>query len=269
MRQAGRHVVVTGAGTGIGRAIALRFAEEGAALSLVARTLERLESTAIDAKTRGAPAAAAYSCDVRDRAAVDRTFEALVRAGGPIHVLVANAGIGGPNAAPSGADDVARSPAAADRFDDLVATNLVGTYSCLRAAERHLAPGPAPRHLVATSSILGRFGVPGYTGYCASKTGLLGLVRALALELAPKNVQVNAICPGWVETDMAREGLENFARALGTDLPGARAEALKAVPLGRMSRPEDVAGLVAWLVSEDAVGVTGQALDMNGGAWMG
>ena len=93
-----------------------------------------------------------------------------------------------------------------DRFDDLVRTNLNGTYYCVRAALRHLAPGPEARHVVVISSILARIAVPGYTGYSASKAGLLGLVRSLAAELAGDNVQVNAICPGWVETDMARRG---------------------------------------------------------------
>jgi len=121
---------------------------------------------------------------------------------------------------------------------------------------------------VAISSILSRIGVPGYTGYCASKAGLLGLVRALAMELAPANVQVNAVCPGWVDTAMAREGLEGMARAMRTTPEEARAVAMQDVPLGRMSSPEDVAGLVAWLLSPDARGVTGQALDMNNGAFM-
>ncbi|NUP98114.1 MAG: SDR family oxidoreductase, partial [Planctomycetaceae bacterium] len=123
--------------------------------------------------------------------------------------------------------------------------------------------------LVVVASILARIGVGGYTGYCASKAGLLGLVRALAAELAGRNVQVNAVCPGWVETDMAREGLEGMAHALGKSFDEARAIALSAVPMGRMSQPEDVARLVRWLASDEARGVTGQALDINNGAWMG
>jgi NAD(P)-dependent dehydrogenase (short-subunit alcohol dehydrogenase family) len=119
------------------------------------------------------------------------------------------------------------------------------------------------------ASILARIGVAGYTGYSASKTGLLGLVRSLAAELAAQNVQVNAICPGWVRTDMAREGLELIARELGTGLDEAEELALRSVPLGRMGEPEDVAGTVAYLLSPAARGVTGQALDQNGGAWMG
>jgi len=253
-----RHVVVSGAGTGIGRAIALRFAREGAKLSLLARDVGRLEATAAEAKAAGAEAARAVRCDIRRRADVEAAFEALVALNGPVAVLVANSGVGGPN-----------QPGGDDRFDDLVATNLNGTYHCLRAAQARLAKPPTSRHLIVVSSILARIGVPGYTGYCASKAGLLGLVRALAAELAPDDVAVNAVCPGWVETDMAREGLEGMAQGMGLSFEEAHAKAMEAVPLGRMSAPEDIAGLVAWLASPDSRGVTGQGLDMNGGAWMG
>jgi len=230
------HVAVTGAGTGIGRAIASRLVAEGARVSALARDASRLD------------VGEAHACDIRDASQVEAVFERI----GRLDALVANAGIGGPNEAGPG-----------DRFDDLVATNLTGTYWCARAARRHGA-----RHLVVISSILARIGVPGYTGYCASKAGLLGLVRAFAAELGPDGIQVNAICPGWVDTEMAWEGIDGFAAATGVTRDEAYAEAMKAVPLGRMSRPEDVAGTVRWLLSPDARGVTGQAIDQNGGAFM-
>jgi len=252
-----RHIAITGAGTGIGRAIALRLAREGARLSLLARSVSRLEETAKLARDEGAAATLALSCDIRERQAVGQAFARAAQAHGPLHVLVANSGIGGPNEAGT-----------ADRFDDLVATNLTGTYNCLRAAEAFLADGPEARHLVVIASVLARIGVGGYTGYCASKAGLLGLVRALAVELAAQNVQVNAVCPGWTDTAMARAGIDSMAEELGISAERACALALQAVPLGRMSEPEDVAGLVAWLCSPDARGVTGQGLDMNGGAFM-
>jgi len=261
-RFTGWHTVVTGAGTGIGRAIALRLAREGAQLSLLARDAAKLADTARAIRDVGGAAATVLALDIRDAALVDRRFAELFERHGPIRALVANSGIGGPNG-PGGPGD-----AGADRFADLVDTNLSGTYACLRAAERHLAPGPAARHLVVISSILARIGVAGYTGYCASKAGLLGLVRALAMELAPANVQVNAVCPGWVDTEMAREGIEGMARAMKCTPEQARAIAMQDVPLGRMSAPEDVAGVVAWLLSPDARGVTGQGVDVNGGAFM-
>jgi 3-oxoacyl-[acyl-carrier protein] reductase len=138
----------------------------------------------------------------------------------------------------------------------------------LRAAQRNLAPGPEARHLVVISSILGRFGVPGYTGYCASKTGLLGLTRALAHELAGDNVHVNAVCPGWVDTEMAWEGIDGMAGAMDISRDEAYQMAMSAVPMGKMSSPAEIAGLVAYLLSPDANGVTGQGIDMNNGAYM-
>jgi NAD(P)-dependent dehydrogenase (short-subunit alcohol dehydrogenase family) len=251
-----RHVVVTGAGTGIGRAIALRLAEEGAVVSLLARDARRLDGVAQEIRSGGGRAQA-FACDVRVRAAVDAAFDSARESAGPLFALVANAGIGGANA-----------PGAGDRFGDLVATNLNGTYDCARAAQRHLAPGPEPRHMVVMASILARIGVAGYTGYCASKAGLLGLVRALAMELAPQNVQVNAICPGWVETDMALTGLQGMASAMNVTPDEARRIAMSAVPLGRMSQPAEIAGVVAWLISPDARGTTGQGIDVTHGAFM-
>jgi NAD(P)-dependent dehydrogenase (short-subunit alcohol dehydrogenase family) len=257
-RFADRHVAITGAGSGIGRAIALRLAREGARVALLGRRVDKLDAVAREiAALPGAAPALALRCDIRERAAVDACFTTLRERAGPLHAFVANSGVGGANAAGAG-----------DRFDELVQTNLIGTYSSLRAAERVLAPGPEPRHFVVLSSILARLGVPGYTGYCASKAGLLGLVRALAQELAPANVQVNAILPGWVETEMAHEGLAGMAAALKTTAADAKRIALEPVPLRRFAEPEDVAGLVAYLLSPDARGITGACLDMNNGALM-
>lgn len=245
-------MVVTGAGRGIGKAIAERLARDGATLSLLARGKDALDATAQEiggAFTR--------QLDIRERDAVDAAFAAAAEVNGPIHALVANSGIGGPN-----------EPGDGDRFYDLVQTNLVGTYDCVRAAQRNLAPGPERRDVVVISSILARIPVPGYTGYSASKAALLGLVRSLAAELAPAEVQVNAICPGWVATDMAREGIGLMADGLGITYDEAFERAMSEVPLRRMSEPAEIAGTVAWLLSADARGVTGQAIDHNGGAFM-
>ena len=250
-----RHIVVTGASAGIGRAIARRLARDGASLTLLARTPSGSSRPLRCSSSRptSPPATSEIAARSRRRSLQPRAHL------GPIHALVACSGLGGAN----GGD------APSDRFDDLVATNLNGTYYCCRAALEHLAPGPDARHLVVISSILARIPVPDYTGYSASKAGLLGLVRSLAAELAAENVQVNAICPGWVDTDMAWSGLDGIAAATGGTREDAYREAMRAVPLGRMSQPDDIAGTVAWLLSPDARGVTGQAIDQNGGAWMG
>jgi NAD(P)-dependent dehydrogenase (short-subunit alcohol dehydrogenase family) len=237
VRLEGKHVVVTGAGTGIGRAIAQRLAAEGARLTLMARDESRLRDIV--------PGGVTKSVDIRDRDAVHAAFDEQLDG------LVANAGIGGPNA-----------PGDGDRWDDIVQTNLSGSYWCVRAAEPLLADGG---RIVVTSSILARIGVSGYTAYCASKAGLLGMVRAFAAELAPRGIQVNAVCPGWVNTDMAWQGLSEWP---GLTPDEAWEIAKQEVPLRRMGEPEEIAGTVAWLLSPDALGVTGQGIDHNNGAWM-
>ena len=232
-RFAGKHVAVTGAARGIGLAIAERLAAEGARLTLLDRDEAHLEGATIRV------------VDISDREAVFAAFSE------PLDALVANAGIGGGN-----------RPGENDRFDEILQTNLYGTYWCVRAAEPLLADGG---RIVVTSSILSRIGVAGYTGYCASKAALLGLVRSLAAELAPRRIQVNAICPGWVDTDMTRLGLSLFE---GLTQEEAWEVAKQEVPLRRMSDPSEIAGTVAWLLSDDSVGVTGQAIDQNNGAFM-
>jgi NAD(P)-dependent dehydrogenase (short-subunit alcohol dehydrogenase family) len=242
-----RHAAVTGAARGIGKAVAERLARDGWTLSLFDRDEAGLSATG------GELGAFTAVCDIRSPAAVAEAFAAAAEDRSPFHALAAVAGVAGSNA-----------PGEVDRWDELVATNLTGTYNCVRAFEANLAGGDEPRHVVVVSSILARIGVPGYTGYSASKAGLLGLVRSLAAEWAPRNVLVNAVCPGWVETEMALLGLDE------TGLPReeAYAEAMREVPLGRMAQPEEIAGTVAWLLTPDARSITGQAIDQNGGAFM-
>lgn len=246
-----RHFLITGAGSGIGRAIAHRLYRDGCAITLLGRRLEALIETAQDMDQQRVQV---HSCDIQNEARLNDICALVAAQLGAFHGVVANAGIGGPN-----------EPGERDRFVEIVQTNLIGTYQTLRAVQPHLHTGVG--HMVVISSCLARFGVPGYSGYCASKAGLLGMVRALAHELAP--AQVNAICPGWVDTQMARDGIAGMAKGMGISYDEAYEQAMSVVPLGRMSSPGEIAGTVAWLVSEDAQGMTGQGIDINAGSWMG
>lgn len=251
-----RHVVITGAGTGIGRAIAQRLDAGGAKLSLFGRRMGPLEETA--KSLVGEPHIA--SLDIANRQEVQTAFAEAVGVLGAFNGIIANAGVGGSNSP----DDPG-----GDRFDELIDINLRGTYHSLRATQANLASTDlGPRHMVVISSVLARIGVAGYTGYCASKTALLGLVRSMSMELASEGVLVNAICPGWVNTEMAWDGIDGMAGALGIKREEAFTMAMQDVPIGRMGEPKEIAGLVAYLLSEDANGTTGTAFDINGGAYM-
>jgi NAD(P)-dependent dehydrogenase (short-subunit alcohol dehydrogenase family) len=250
----GRTAVVTGAGTGIGRAIALRLSECGARVALLGRTRATLEAVAGEAKGE----VRVIASDVQERASVDAAFAEAQRVLGPLSIAVANAGIGGPNDLGGG-----------DRWDAIVRTNLDGAYFTLRAFEARLAPGDAYKHAIVISSCVARFGVAGISAYSAAKAGQLGLVRSLAAELAPKRVLVNAICPGWVETQMAVDRMTEIGEGMGKGYVQAKAELLAGVPLQRISEPDEIAALVEFLCGPGGTSFTGQAFDPNNGAWMG
>ena len=252
-RLSGKASFVTGASRGIGEAIARRFAEDGARVLLAARNLDAIERIAAELTGRGAQAFA-VACDVTDESSILSAVAAAVERFGTIDVLVNNAGLGGPTPL----DD--RDQDADARWDAIVATNLTAVFRMTRAASPHLSRGG---RIINMSSVLGRFGVPSYAAYCASKHGVIGLTRALALELAPRHITVNAICPGWVETEMARQGFSRFG-----SVEKGREAAAKMAPLQRVLEPEEIAGLAAYLASDDARSVTGQAIVADGGQVM-
>ena len=172
--------------------------------------------------------------------------------------VVANAGLGGEN-----------HYGPEDRWQEVIDTNLTGTYQLVEEALPFFAPETASyRHIIVISSILARLGVPGYTAYCASKAGLLGLTRSWAAMLASQKVLVNAICPGWVSTDMAQQGLQTFAEDSGKSYEAVYAEQISQVPLGKMSEPDEIARLVGFLLSDQQTSITGQTFDINNGALM-
>jgi ketoreductase len=246
-------ILVTGGGRGIGRAIALAFADPGTKVAIAARTAAQLHDTARAIEQRGARALP-LELDVRNEAAVLRAFESL--RGSTLDVLVNNAGAGGGQ--PIETTDT-------ERWRQILDTNVWGTFLVSRQAVPLMREGG---RIVNLSSVLGRFGVPGYTAYCASKHAIVGFTRALALEVVARGITVNAICPGWVDTDMTTQGMQEGAEAMGITFDEFKTRALRAVPIRRIIQPEEVANLVKFLASAGAAAITGQTYNICGGQIM-
>jgi NAD(P)-dependent dehydrogenase (short-subunit alcohol dehydrogenase family) len=247
--------LVTGGGRGIGRAIALSFAEPGSIVAIAARTRAEVDDTARAIAARGATPIA-LTVDVTDEDAVARAFEGIRAITPTVDVVVNNAGVGG-------GQPIHKSDTASWRR--ILDTNVLGTFLVTRQAVSMLSDGG---RVINMSSVLGRFGVPGYTAYCASKHAVIGFTRALALELATRRITVNAICPGWVETEMAVQGMQSGANAMGVTFEQFRTHALGAVPIGRIIEPDEVASLVRFLASPQAAAITGQTYNICGGQTM-
>ena len=237
--------IITGASRGIGRSIAKKLYDEGANVALCARSpiQDFPEERSL-----------AVMMDVRDQKNVEAGIRRIVDRFGKIDIVVNNAGISG--VTPVEAADTGP-------WLEIIQTNVVGTYFVTRAAVPHVPNGG---RIIMISSVLGKFGVPGYTAYCTAKTGLIGFARALALELAPRKITVNALCPGWTDTEMARAGMRDIAKDLGIPVEQFYKDAMSRVPLGEMVEPEEVANLVAFLAAETGGKITGQAISICAGS---
>jgi NAD(P)-dependent dehydrogenase (short-subunit alcohol dehydrogenase family) len=242
--------LISGAGSGIGRAMAMQLATQGHRCILLGRNQSHLQHTLDTLPGQGHQLLVA---DVRNAESLQDA--AVVLGDTPLNGLLANAGIGGEN-----------YWGEADRWDDIISTNLTGTYNFVNTFLPRLRKAEGTKHILITSSVLARLGVANYSAYCASKAGLLGLMRSWAVQYAPEEILVNAICPGWVDTEMSQEGLQGIADGIGITKAEFYDIAMQSVPLKRMSQPEEIAGLAAYLLSQRSI--TGQTLDINGGAIM-
>lgn len=254
-----RHVVITGAARGIGAAIAQALAHTGARLTLMGRHAEALQALAQQLSGE----VHIETVDVSQAHAVQRAFEGAVRRLGPVHVLVNNAGQA--SSEPFEKTDLAL-------WQQMLNVNLTGTYLCTQAALPSMKDAAAqgiPGRIINIASTAGLKGYAYVSAYTAAKHGVVGLTRALALELGPQNITVNALCPGYTETDIVKDAVHFIIQKTGKTESEARARMTARNPQKRMVQPKEVAQSVVWLCSEGSQAINGQAIAIDGGELAG
>ncbi len=257
MRLEGKRALVTGGGRGIGRAVSLAFAKEGADVAVLARTESEIESVAREVESIGTRGAA-VKCDVGSPEEVKAAIGEASSLLGGVYILVANAGM--MDHAPVGEIDD-------EMWDEAIRVNLSSVFWAIRATLGPMISRGWGR-IIAMSSVSGKVGGANRSAYHAAKHGVIGLVRSVALEVAGGGVTVNAICPGFVETQMISESKSDFARFAGNGRSGEETLEMfrESIPMKRFLDPGEVAAMAVYLASEDARGVTGQAFTISCGS---
>lgn len=253
---AGQHALVTGGGSGIGLATAKRLAALGASLTLVGRAIDRLEAAAaaLQATTR----CDVIQADVGDATAVRRAFAALDQRGRALRILINNAG------AAKGAKFAETDWPV---WEEMLRVNLTGVYHCMREALPRIVAAGGGR-IVTIASTAGLIGYPYVSAYCAAKHGVVGLTRALAAEYALRGVTLNAVCPGYTDTDMTKRTVANIVARTGLAEGETRAALSAHNPQQRLVTPDEVAAAVAWLCLPESAAINGQAISVSGGEVM-
>ncbi len=254
----GQHAVVTGASRGIGAAIAAALARRGADVTLMARSEASLADQVARLQEAHSGRAQAAPIDVTDEARVGAAFAKAVEGFGPVQILVNNAGIA--EAAPFGKTDRAF-------WQRLIDVDLTGPYLCIRQVLLPMVKAGRGR-IVNVASTAGHTGYPYVTAYCAAKHGLIGLTRSLAREIARSGVTVNAVCPGYTETDIVATTIANIVNKTGRTREQAIQELVAHNPQGRLIKPEEVAETVGWLCLPAAASINGQSIMVDGGEVM-
>ncbi|NUM52445.1 MAG: 3-oxoacyl-[acyl-carrier-protein] reductase [Candidatus Hydrogenedentes bacterium] len=243
----GKTVLITGGTRGIGRACAVAFATEGARVAICGRNDESAQKAAGEIAAEANGEVRGFGCDIADASAVDAMVKAVSEAFGPIYVLVNNAGI---------TRDGLLMRMKSEDWSAVVDTNLTGAFNCCRAVTRDMLKQRAGR-IINVSSIIGLRGQGGQTNYAAAKAGLIGFTKALAQELASRNITVNVIAPGYIDTDMTSFITEDI-----------RKELLEKIPLNRVGTGDDIAAAAKFLASNGASYITGAVLQVDGGLAM-
>jgi len=251
----GKHAIVTGGGRGIGAATAAELARRGAKVTIMGRSAESLERKAEELRGEPGVTVAVEQCDVSDGDSVRAAFASATATLGPPYILVNNAGV---------AKSRKLTQLTREMWDEMIGVNLTGTYLCTSEVIPAMIEARDGR-IVNVASTAGLRGYRTMTAYAASKHGVIGFTRSLALETAKLGITVNAVCPAYTDTDMSAAAVNNLTNALGKTAEEAMAMLTGVIPRGTLITPDEVAAAIGWLCSPAASGVTGAALPIAGG----